>query len=536
VLLSLFFAVACSPKADAPSAQSRGATNANALRPIAMPDVSGAAPPVQTQLRELFASTTAAVERAGASASERAEAYGGLGKLFVAAEFLDAAEPCFSNAALLAPNEMRWPYFLGHVYRLKNDPERAAARFSETLRLRPDDVPSLVWLGEMELARDRRDEAKDHWTRALTLQPRTAAALYGLGRVALAQEDYAQAVKYLEDALALAPGASRIQYPLAMAYRGLGNRTQAESHLRLRGDVDVPPPDPLLAGLQDLLQNAQAYEVRGSEALTRRDWNAAVTNLRKAVELQPENALTRLNLGSALYLKGDAGEALEQFEAAVRLSPGLAKAHYSIGVLMEARGQDPRAIDEFSAAVKSDPGFVEARLQLADALRRVGRTADALPHYAHIIKTDPSASPAHFGYAMALVRLGRYREARERLAADVQTFPDQPGIPHALARLLAAAPDNKVRDGQRALTIVQGLLEKQTTLALAETMAMALAEVGRYDDAASWQRQAIDASKQSGRNDLAARLAENLALYERRQPCRTPWRDDDPVFHPQPPQ
>ena len=304
VLLPLFLAMACSQKADEPSAQSRGAANQNALRPIAMPDVSGAAPPVQTQLRERFASTTAAIERVGASASERAEAYGELGKLFVAAEFLDAAEPCFSNAALLKPDEMRWPYYLGHVYRLKNDPERAAALFSESLRLRPDDVPSLVWLGEMELTRDRQDEAKSHWTRALTLQPKTAAALYGLGRVALAQEDYAQAVKYLEDALTLAPQASRIQYPLAMAYRALGNRTQAESHLRLRGEVDVTPPDPLLAGLRDLLQNAQAYEIRGSEALTRRDWSAAVTNLRKAVELQPENALTRLNLGTALYLKG----------------------------------------------------------------------------------------------------------------------------------------------------------------------------------------------------------------------------------------
>ena len=34
------------------------------------------------------------------------------------------------------------------------------------------------------------------------------------------------------------------------------------------------------------------------------------------------------------------------------------------------------------------------------------------------------------------------------------------------------------------------------------------------------------------RFDLARLLNENLALYQRRQPCRSPWREDDPIFSP----
>ena len=49
---------------------------------------------------------------------------------------------------------------------------------------------------------------------------------------------------------------------------------------------------------------------------------------------------------------------------------------------------------------------------------------------------------------MALVRLRRFQEARDRLADGVKTYPDQPGFAHALARLLAAAPDARVRDGR----------------------------------------------------------------------------------------
>ena len=40
--------------------------------------------------------------------------------------------------------------------------------------------------------------------------------------------------------------------------------------------------------------------------------------------------------------------------------------------------------------------------------------------------------------------------ARAASRAAMKAFPDQPGFAHALARLLAAAPDDRVRDGARA--------------------------------------------------------------------------------------
>jgi hypothetical protein len=65
-------------------------------------------------------------------------------------------------------------------------------------------------------------------------------------------------------------------------------------------------------------------------------------------------------------------------------------------------------------------------------------------------------------------------------------------------------------------------------------MAMTLAELGRFDEAVAWQRDALDTARKSGREDIARRLAENLVLYERHQPCRTPWTNDDPAFRPAP--
>jgi tetratricopeptide (TPR) repeat protein len=504
------------------------------LRPVSLPDISIAAESVQTQLRKQYEALQRQIEHSATPVPELAVAYGEMGKLLLATEYLDVAEVCFLNAQGLTPGEMRWPYYLGHVYRFRNQPAKAAEYFEQALRLKPEDVAALIWLGDMLLAQSRPEAAAPPLEKALSLDPRSPGALYGLGRVALARRDYTSAVKYLEGALAHNPAASRVRYPLAMAYRSLGNRQLAEVNLERRGDVELTWPDPLMEAVGTLLQNAAAYEIRGADALDKRDWPEAVTQLRKAIEVSPNNAFSRLNLGTALYLAGDSRGALEQFEAAVRLSPQLAKAHYGIGILMEAEGRDDEAIKRFSSAVQFEPANVDARLSLADALRRNGRLEDSMAHYDRVIKIDPGISQASFGYVMALVRLKRYHEARNRLAEAMKVYPDQPGFAHAMARLLAAAPDDRVRDGTGALAIVEQLIKVQKTPALTETMAMTLAELGRYEEAVSWQRDAIAAARKAGRSDMTSAMTENLKLYERRQPCRTPWRDDDPVHFPRP--
>ena len=87
-----------------------------ALTPVALPDISSAAESVQTQIRDRYQSLQAAIDRK-APAPELATAYGEMGKMFVAAEYYDAAEACLRNAQQLAPADRRWPYFLGHVFR-----------------------------------------------------------------------------------------------------------------------------------------------------------------------------------------------------------------------------------------------------------------------------------------------------------------------------------------------------------------------------------------------------------------------------------
>lgn len=504
-----------------------GAPDRQSLRPVALPDLSRVAASVRDQLRESHSALTLKMQEAGATAVDLGNAYGNLGSLLMAAEFLDAAEPCYLNAQMLAPGDARWPYYLGHLYRNKGDPARAAKLFEESLRLRPADPPTLVWLGNVYLDQNRPAAAEPLFAKALSIQPRSVAALFGLGRAALARHDYVRAVEQMEEALALDQRASIIHYPLAMAYRGLGDLEKAEFHLRRRSEASVNTPDPLMLELGGLVESAAAYEVRGIGALERGQWPEAAAYFRKGVELEPGKASLRHRLATALFLEGDAAGAMEQLQEVLRLAPDFAKAHYSLGVILASSGRVPEAIERFSAAVRYDPDYVEARLVLADTLRGSGRAEASLGHYERLLATDPRVAEARLGHALALVRLGRNLEARDRLGEGARIHPDRPEFVYALARLLAAAPDDRVRDGRRALAVMQALPEDQRRADFGETMAMAFAEAGRYEEAAAWQRDAIAAATRAGNADLAARMSDNLKLFEAGKPSRTPWRRDE---------
>ncbi len=500
------------------------------LEAVALPDLSQAASPVRSQIQERFTSLQSKIDSRTAPAGELANEFGETGKLLMAAQYRDAAEPCFLNAQALAPGDMRWPYYLAHLYRLRNEPETASKFFEKVLQMRPDDIPALIWLGELRLLQGQPSSAEPLFMNALSRQPHLTAALSGLGRAALARNDYAQAVKYLEEALAQDQPASVLHYPLAMAYRGLGEPHKAEAHLRLRGHVEPFPPDPLMAELNESLRSAVTYERLGVAALDRKDWSAAAVYFRQGVELAPNNPSLGHRLGTALFMAGDGAAAEKAFEDVARRSPQFAKARYSLGVLRLASGRTDEAIAEFTAAVTDDPNDLDARMRLAEALRQSGRLDRSLSEYERAIAIDPRSADAQFGSAITQIRLRRYVQARDRLTAGLEAHPDKPAFAHALARLMAAAPDDRVRDGRKAIALTQELLKRQKqTLDLGETMAMALAEVGRYEQAITLQREVIAAVRNAGGGEVVRQLLQNLELYEHHKPCRTPLRANDPV-------
>ena len=376
----LLVASACSPTKTEPVPAT--------TRPVVLPDLSRMAAPVQEQMRELHASLTRKIESRAAPA-DLAEAYGEMGSVLLAAEYFDAAEPCFQNAQSLAPGDRRWPYFLGHAYRLRGAPADAGGAFARAVELAPTDVAALVWLGRVTLDQGNAAAADEWFAKAMAVDPQSVAAITGRGRAALALRDYAGAAGRFELALSLDPRASTVHYPLALAYRGLGQLERADREARQIGGVEVGPTDPLMQEIAAVLRSAASYEKVGLRALERRDWPAAVAAFRSAVDLAPESASAHHRLGTALSLTGDATGAVSELQEALSRSPEYVPALFSLGVIFASAGRLDEAVERLSAAVRYEPGNADARLQLAVALLRARRVQEAHVHVVEGARRHP---------------------------------------------------------------------------------------------------------------------------------------------------
>ncbi|HLG55254.1 MAG TPA: tetratricopeptide repeat protein [Vicinamibacterales bacterium] len=482
------------------------------------------AAPVQQQIRTQYERLAVDAVASG-PAHARAVEFGRMGQLLMAAESVPAAEPFLLRAMTLEPNEPRWPYYIGHLSRMKGDSEAAAAQFTRVLSLRPDDVPSLVWLGNLALEQGHADAAVASYERALTLHPDLFAALFGLGRAALVGGAYQMAVTRLESALVADPRATAVNYPLAMAYRQLGRVDEAEARLRARGDALPPLPDPLMGELAEILQSPVVYESRGDRALARGQPRLAVEAFRQGLALAPDRLALKQKLATALALVGDVPAAVALYQELLTQDPDFAEAHYSLGALFLGSGQIAAAIDRFAAAVRADPGYVQAHVQLAHALRRARAFDRALSAYQGALSIDPRLAEARLGYAVALADAGRYGTARAWLNEGRRSHPDRLEFVEVLVRVLAAAPDANVRDGRMAADLGARLVQQARSWRTLEALAMALAETGRWVEAVARQREAIEAFPRAN-SDTRSALTDNLRRYERHEPCRVPWSTD----------
>jgi tetratricopeptide (TPR) repeat protein len=418
---------ACGQPDNAPApgldAQRAQVTPANtAVQPLPLPDLSPLSAPVQEQVRARHAVLEEAVARR-ATREELGRACGDLGLVLMAAGYDSAAERRLLNAQELVPSDPRWPYYLGQLYRTAGERAKASAMFERALELRPADLPTLVRLAETYLDQNEPQAAQRLFSQALTLQQDSSAALAGLGRAVLAQGHPAEAAAYLQRALASDPQATSLHYPLALAYRRLGELDKAEAHLRQRGSGAPTLVDPLMREYSWLLESGEAYHTRGVHALDAGEFEKGAALFRRGLELEPKNAPLGHALATTFYRMGRIDAAVEQFEEVLRWSPEYADTHFSLGVILGEQGRHREALGRFAAAVRYRPDYVDAHVGLAESFQISGRLEESLSHWRRVVELSPGFVEAWLEGAKVLVRLQRYQEAHSWLAAAKKVDP-----------------------------------------------------------------------------------------------------------------
>jgi tetratricopeptide (TPR) repeat protein len=490
------------------------------LLPVNLPDVQSMEPDVREHVTWAQNALAAAINDKATSTEKLGTLYGLTGQVFHAYSLNSTAKECYLNASLLAPKDFTWVYLLGKLSEREGAVQQAINQYHAAGQLRPDYLPVFVSLGNIYLQLNRLDEAEANFRRAIEINENVAAAQYGLGQAALSKRSYAEAAKYLEKALSLAPESNRLHYALAMAYRGLGKMDQVQPHLAQSGTVGVRVSDPLMDGLQDLAKGARLHLIRGRSALEARRYSEAVDQFRKAIAAQPDNLGAHVNLGAALSQTGDLAGALEQFEETLRLDPNHPNVHYNLGLLLSQSDHHEDAIKHLRAGVSSEPTDANARFLLGQELLKVRRLAEAEKEFSSLVQSQPDNEDALLLWVTTLLNMKQYGQALEALEKGHQQFPRKGRTSVALAYLLAASPQFEKRDGKRALQLAQAVYEATGSINHGVLVAMALAELGRCDEAAAWVKRMTAKAAEEHKPELIEKLKSELNRYERVRPCR----------------
>ena len=597
---------------------------------LALPalDLAGVDAPVREQLGALRRRVEE-LSAAGAEARLLAEAYGELGAACLVYALRTAAASALAGAQSRAPDDPRWPYYLGVTHEEDGRLDDAARHLARALDLAPADQAALLRLARVELGRQDLGRARALYERALARDPDSAAAHHGLGQIARLAGDHGEAVKRLTRALELQPAAGAVHYELALAYRELGRDEESRAHLAKRGSGKVTFPDPLMERLGSFAVGSAHAMARGASALAAGRADEAARWYRVAVDQAPRDRAALGALASVLAAGGRVAEAIELYRRVVELDPEDHQAHYNLGSLLARGAAREEGIAHLRRAVALAPEHVDAHVNLAVALDRLGRHDEALIHYDRSLALDPDAADvrvgrarlrlrlgdaaaatadlrevaaragdpshraaalallgslhlregadaealaalreavaldagllparlelaralarhrrwdetiaqldatlalaprtesAHLARALALLMAGRDADARRGLERGLELLPESLALLHSLARVLAASPADAVREPARAFTLAQQVFDREATIEHGETVAMALAALGRFEGAVAVQRTLVARAESTGAPPaLVAPLRRRLQEYERRRAVRAPW-------------
>lgn len=232
------------------------------------------------------------------------------------------------------------------------------------------------------------------------------------------------------------------------------NATAANRAVNIPEFVNIPP-----GGMEKIEAPAAEYALHvdlAIESMKNRQYEAAVLEWKKALELAPEESRSHNSLGVALAETGKMDEAIEHYRKALALNPQYPEACNNLGEALIGKGAAGEAIAQFERAVQLDPGYAIARANLGLILARTGQTDEAILHLEKAVEGRPQAADSRMNLGHALAEKGRFQEASIQLEESVRLSGGRnPLALHLLGRVyadLGRVPD-AVRVERQALAI-----------------------------------------------------------------------------------
>ncbi len=382
------------------------------------------------------------------------------------------------------------------------DPEAIAEATTRAIELLEDDPVEQSAAYVLRALTQKDDEKRmADLNAAAEKDPNNLEAIQARAAVRLKNNDVEGAVNDLEKILSRDPSNIRIAQA---AVQQLVDMDRVEEALGLMTKTLEAKPSEELYRIRAIL-----YRMQGKEA-------EALADLNKALALQPKDPSSLLQRAEISLFQKDIKSAKRDLKSASDLDPVIADSDQAIFVrclIAVEEGRMPDAINDMKELVSRDPGNPSRQLQLANLYLQDDRPRKAIEVFSAILDRDPNDAGVLRSRGDALLSVGDHAAAiddYERALKTVNALTDEdkkkdvdmPGILNNLAWVLSTSPNEKVRDGERAVELGEqaAKLTEFKEAHILSTLAAGYAEKGDFEKAIEWSTKAVERGKEAIEN------------------------------------
>lgn len=175
--------------------------------------------------------------------------------------------------------------------------------------------------------------------------------------------------------------------------------------LEVYKDVGVSPKD----------LSSALYFYKGNTEYEQNNYDVAIDNYKKAIDINPELSEAYYNLGVAYSKKEEIETAVTYYEKAIAIDPEFTEAYYGLGFLYFKGGEFQTAIIYYKKAIAIDSEFIEVYINLANVYSIKGEIETAISYLKEAIVINPE-------YADAYINLGNAYSEKGDINASIASY------------------------------------------------------------------------------------------------------------------
>jgi tetratricopeptide (TPR) repeat protein len=309
----------------------------------------------------------------------------------------------------------------------------AAAKYEAILQLSPKLGPAYNNLGMLYFKQRDFPKAAAVLEKGLKVNPGMPSAQALLGISLYEMADYVGARRHLEVALRANPEDNNAELILVNCLTKTGDFDSAAKHLQqmakrqpknqqvwyLLGKVYIQLSEQALERVNAIDPNSiWSHEVASEMAESMKNFDGAVVEIKKALEMAPRQPGLHFKLGDLYWVQQQWEPAFAEFQAEKAIDPHNCMAQWKLGnILLQQSIRPEEALADLDEALTACPALVEARLDRGRLLLKMQRPEDALVDLLAAAKAQPDESRPHFLLAQAYRALGRTDESQTEMKA-----------------------------------------------------------------------------------------------------------------------